>query len=302
MNTHSAHPDSAHSHSMHGHAMNASVAPLERNWIRGLVLTCALAIAVWVGLAASSHFVDPRAVPAGCVTLATSKTDAVVTLAIVWTLLTLLGMGVGRLVNAVVGTFVVGAGCAALALRSSGVDGAIFDQASMTALGAETLMWAVPVTITLVAIFRFSGSLPDIAPRFTSEPWWKEYFDLDAIRAGLVGALLPIVAWLVVRNMLKGQAFGGACLGGITVGIAYRLIAPQITPLFAFVAPLILMGLYQMFVASRVTADLSMLFAAGALAPELRVMPADSVAGSLTGVAIGLGWARSFRRSDTITT
>lgn len=291
MNTHSAHSDST----------PASVAPLERNWIRGLVLTSALVVAVWVGLNASLRLVDVRAVAAGCVTLATSKSDALITLAAVWIVLTILGMGVGRLVNAVVGVFVVGAGFAALALRSSAITGPVFDNGSLVAIGAETVIWALPMTITLIAIFRFSGSLPDIAARFPDEPWWREYFDLDAIRAGLVGALLPLVVWLVVRNMLKGQAFGGACIGGITVGIAYRLIAPQVTPLFAFIAPIVLMGAYQIVVATRLTVGLSTLFAASALAPELRVMPMDTVAGALTGVAIGLGWARSFRRSDTIT-
>lgn len=289
-------------HSAHSHSTHANSAPLEQNWIRGVVLTSALVVAIWVGLTASSRIVDLSAVPAGCVTLATSKSDAVVTLAAVWIVLTLLGMGVGRLVNAVVGVFVVGAGFAAFALRSSTVTGPIFENSSLVAVGAETLIWAVPATITLIAVFRFSGPLPDIAPRFAGEPWWREYFDLDALRAGLVGALLPLVAWLVVRNMLKGQAIGGACLGGVTVGIAYRLLAPQVTPLFAFVAPIVLMGLYEIAVASRLTVDLSTLFAAGALAPELRLMPMDTVAGALTGVAIGIGWARSFRRSDTITT
>ncbi len=210
-------------------------------------------------------------------------------------------MGVGRLVNAVVGIFVVGAGFTALALRSSAVTGPVFEGASMAAIGVETLIWSLPITITLIAVFLFSGPLPDITKRFPGDPWWREYFDLDALRAGLVGALLPLIVWLVVRNMLKGQAFGGACLGGVAAGIAYRLIAPQVTPLFAFAAPIVLMGGYQVAVAIRGPIDLSSLFAASAITPELRLMPLDTVAGALTGVAIGLGWARSFRRSDTIT-
>ncbi len=290
-------------HGAHSSLATASVPPRERNWIRGLVLTSAIVLAILVGVTASGRLVDARAIPAGCVSLATSRADAITTLACVWVALTLLGLGVGRLVNAVVGAFVFGAGLTALTLRSASISGAIFDHASLRAIGMETLIWAVPLTLTLVVIFRLSGPLPDIAPRFGGEAgrrWWREYFDLDAIRSGFVGVLLPLMAWVLVRNMLKGQAFGGACAGGVAVGIAYRLVAPQVTPLFAFIAPVVLMGVYQVYGASRLSVDPTLLFAAGSLPPELRLLPLDTVAGAVTGVAIGLGWARSFRRSDTI--
>jgi len=60
------------------------------------------------------------------------------------------------------------------------------------------------------------------------------------------------------------------------------------------------MGGYQWFVANRITLSSETLLALGALPPELRVMPLDVVAGALAGVALGIGWARSFRKTDTI--
>ncbi|MSQ90660.1 MAG: hypothetical protein EXS01_04595 [Phycisphaerales bacterium] len=275
-------------------------ASIERTWLRGVVLSITLAAAVLLGVLASQHFLDARGEPAGCFTLAVSKSSALVGLFALLILLTILGMVAGRLVNAVVGVFVLGAGLTALTLRSSSVTGAFFDGASFTALSIEPIIWVIPIAGAVLAIFRFAGAPPDIAPRYPGGSWREEFCDGEAIRAGLVALLVPLVVWLVVRNMLKGQALGGMCVGAIAVGIAYRLMAPRVQPLFAFIAPILVMGVYQLIVASRSPGDLGVAFATNSIPPELRVMPMDVVAGSLIGVAIGIGWARSFRRSDTI--
>ncbi len=280
---------------------DAATGSMERTWLRGLVLTFTIVGALWLGMTASSRMIDACGEPAGCVTLAISKSSAIITFGALMVLLTILAMVAGRLVNAVVGVFVLGAGLTGLTLTSSAISVAIFSGASLASLAVETWVWTLPSALAVVLVFRFSGSPPDIAPRYPGESMWREYFDVEALRSGIVGVLLPLVAWLVVRTMLKGQAFGGACLGGVAVGIAFRLFAPTIQPVFAFISPILLTGAYQLFVSSRMTGDLGVLFAANAISPELRLMPMDVVAGSLTGVAIGIGWARSFRRSDTIT-
>ena len=294
-------PHAMNTFSQSSAASNPAEQSAERGWIRGLVLTITIVGALWLGSTSSNRMIDVCGEPAGCVTLATSKTSAILTLGAVMILLTILAMIAGRLVNAVVGVFVLGAGLAGLTLRSASIAGAIFGGASLPSLAIETMIWAVPSAISVVLIFRFSGSPPDIAQRFPGESMWKEYFDSDALRGAITGVLLPLIAWLVIRTMFKGQAFGGACLGGIAVGIAFRLFAPNVQPILAFISPILLAGGYQLFVASRMTGDIGTLFAINALPPELRMMPLDVVAGSLTGVAIGIGWARSFRRSDTIT-
>ncbi|MSR44089.1 MAG: hypothetical protein EXS15_01855 [Phycisphaerales bacterium] len=281
------------------HSTQQAARMMERPWIRGVVLTVTIGTAMWLGVSASQQFLDARAEPAGCVTLATSTSAAVVTMCILMVLLTALGMIAGKLVNAVVGVFVLGTGLAALSLRSAAVSGAFFEDASFVSIAVESMIWSIPTAIAVVTIFRFAGSPPDIETRRPGESWWLEYFDPEALRAGLVAIVVPIVVWCVVRNMLKGQAFGGACLGGVVVGIAYRMMAPRVQPIVAFVAPILAIGLSQFVTAMRLSGDLGVAFAANALPPQMRLMPMDVVAGSLTGVAIGIGWARSFAKSDT---
>ncbi len=276
-------------------------ASIEKPWIRGLVLTITIVIAVCVGMATSRRMMDAGGEPAGCMTLATSKFSALATFFVAMALLTGLAMGAGRLVNAIVGVFVLGAGLAAISLTSASISGAIFVGASLPSLALETAIWTIPTGLAVILIFWFSGSPPDIALRYPGESLWREYFDLDALRAGIVGVLVPLIAWIVIRNMLKGQAFGGACLGAVAVGIGVRLMAPRVQPVIAFISPILLTGAYQYFASSRMNGDTAVLFASNEISPELRMMPLDVVAGSLTGVAIGIGWARSFRRSDTMT-
>ncbi len=273
---------------------------LDQGWVRGTTLALALAAAILIGLGASGWLVDIRGVDAGSVILATSKGGAIAVFAVVLLLATLVGCIVGRLVNAVVGTFVVGCALAALSMRSGAVDAPIFDGVPLASLGMETLMWSLPAAIAVSLVFLAAGPLPDVPRRSEEGPLWREYFDIDAWRAGLTGVLLPVVAWLLVRSMMKGQALGGACAGGIAVGIAFRMIAPRIQPVVAFVTPIAFMGIYQWMVAGRGLVGADGLFAAGVLPPGMRVMPLDTVAGTFVGVAIGIGWARSFRKTDTI--
>lgn len=273
---------------------------MERGWIRGAFLTLAIGASIWIGIAASSLGVDARGVATGTIALSTSTGSAAIVLLGLFAVATVIAAAVGRLVNAVVGLFVLGAVLTAFSMRTGAISSAVFDSASLSSIGIEALLWTLPVAIGVVVVFRVAGPLPDVPPRHDEGPWWREYFDLEALRASLVGGLLPIVAWLLVRSVMKGQAIGGACVGGIAVGMAFRLVAPRIQPAIAFISPILLMGGYQWFVASRLRVGADALFAATLLPPELCVMPLDTVAGTLLGVAIGIGWARSFRKTDTI--
>lgn len=273
---------------------------MERHWIRGVILTLAIAAAVWFGLTISSEWMDRRGVSAGCISLASQASSAVLPLLGLMILLTILGMVVARLINAVVGVFVVGAGFAALDMRSAPISSAVFDGVAFSSIGLETLIWTIPIALCVVLIFRAGGPLPDIAPRNEGNPLFREYFDLDALRASLLGVLMPVVVWLVVRTMLKGQALGGACAGGIAVGMAFRMMAPRVQPVMAFISPILVMGAYQVFFGRGATNSMAILFANNAIGAEFRLLPMDTIAGTLTGVAIGIGWARNFRRSDTI--
>ncbi len=268
--------------------------------MRGIALALALPFCSWLGIAASGFIVDARGVAAGCVSLATSKGAAIGVLATVLIIATAAAALIGRLVNAVVGMFVVGAALAALSMRSGAFDAVIFDSGDLNSLGLETLLWTLPAALATLAVFLASGPLPDVPRRYDDGPWWREYFDFDALRVGLVGTLMLLVVWLIVRNMMKGQALGGACLGGIAVGMAYRMIAPQVQPVVAFITPILFLGVGEMLVSRQPPLTTELLFTVNEIAPQTRVMPLDAVAGSFIGVAIGIGWARSFRKTDTI--
>ncbi len=271
----------------------------ERPWLRGVFLAIALVCACWIGVTASYRVQDLLGQPAGCVTLAASKSSAIITFGSGLVLMTILAMVAARLINSVVGVFVLGFGLAGLTLVSSSVSGAFFVDASSSSLAIETMIWGIAIAVAVVAIFRVGGAPPDIALRYPGESIWREYFDANALRAGLTGVLLPLLAWVIVRTMMKGQAFGGACIGGVAVGIAYRMVAPHVQPVFAFIAPILLTGAYQLL-SSRSTGNTGVAFALNTISPEMRLLPMDVVAGSLIGVAMGIGWARGLRRSDTI--
>jgi hypothetical protein len=57
-------------------------------------------------------------------------------------------------------------------------------------------------------------------------------------------------------------------------------------------------GLAQLMLAGPAAASLDARFASGSLNPILCVMPADVAAGSLCGVAVGLGWSRGLVKRD----
>lgn len=272
----------------------------ERAAARGVVLAGGLLAATVIGFAAPSLTRDGLGIPATTVVLSQSPAATAALMLGTFAALTVIAAVVGRSINAVVGLFVLGWGLMVFSMAGGNGSDAIFLGASMRGIGVETLLWGVVTAVAVVLVFRWSGALLDIPPRDPNAPFWREYFDLDALRGGVAGLLLPVTAWFVVRNMMKGQAIGGAFLGGIAVGLVFRLAASAVQPVLAFIAPILLTGVLQIITAGEVRAQLDAQFAAGSLSPLARMMPLDIVSGALIGVAIGVGWARSFKRSDTM--
>ena len=77
-----------------------------------------------------------------------------------------------------------------------------------------------------------------------------------------------------------------------------RLVAAHEQPILLFAAPCVVLGVAQLMLAGPAMGTLDARFASGSLSPILCAMPADVAAGSLCGVAIGLGWSRGLVKRD----
>lgn len=213
---------------------------------------------------------------------------------------TALGIVMARIANSAVGLFVLGGSLFGLAWRTASVTELARIAAESSAgghplLGAcvEDLVWAVLLAAASLALFRFGGALPDIEPNedgqvpspCTSIDGWR------AVAAGV--AVLPVV-WLVARTTSSGQLIGAAFLGGMVAGLAARLISPHVQPVLVTPAVLVAAAIGHAWVAFTVGAEFPDLVRAGTLPQLGRPMPIQYAAGAAMGVAMGLGWAKSF--------
>lgn len=209
---------------------------------------------------------------------------------------TLMAIIVGRIFNAVVGCFVVGATLAALSMRFGTIEDFAFAGGSLTAAAIETAAWALLVALLALVVFVGSGPLPDLHRRRDS--WLAELADSKAaifVATALVA--LPVV-WLVVQTPAKGQALGGTILAGAAAGFVGRLLAPRTQPILLFATP-VLAGAVAMVIGDvGAGSSIANAYVEGSLPHLSWPMPIDWAAGSLCGVAIGLGWARGFVKEE----
>jgi hypothetical protein len=213
-------------------------------------------------------------------------------------LATAVASAVGYLVNAVVGLFVLGAGLYVPAMRFGTIEDLAFAGGSLPLLAAETLLWTALVAAGTLAVFRVAGELPDMAADPGREQGALARLGLRGLVAGLL--TLPVV-WLLARSALPGQTLAAAVIAGIAVGMAGRALAPGAQPRLLYVAPGVLGAAGYLVASAMVEGSLADAWVADAIPALARPRPVDYAAGSLMGVSMGLGWARSFvpeRRSD----
>ena len=203
---------------------------------------------------------------------------------------------VGRLVNAAVGLFVLGAGLWALRWRSGTAQDLAFDSGSLAMVALETALWGGVVLSATMVVFRIAGPLQDVAAADGPQPAdrWSR-MGLRGVGAGIL--VLPVV-WLVARSPLKGQTLMAVVLGGLVVGMVGRLLSPHAQPRLLFAAPCFFGALGHAVAAMTVSEPLPDAFVAQALPALSLPMPIDYAAGSLMGVAMGLGWAKGFLQQD----
>ena len=77
-----------------------------------------------------------------------------------------------------------------------------------------------------------------------------------------------------------------------------RLVRPHVQPILLFASPLVFGAVAHLAGAALLREPLDGAFVAGTLWPTNLPQPVHSMAGSLMGVSVGLGWARSFLHED----
>lgn len=197
-----------------------------------------------------------------------------------------------RPINAAVSLFCVGCGVAAYAMRCGSVSDAVFQGAGFRWFGAETLGWGAFVAAVSVAVFRVGGPLPDVPAPDAEQSFLAGLLRPRALASLLAALAAPLLLVFTLVGASKGQAIGACTLAGVATAFVARLIAPREQPILLFAAPCVAIGVAQLVLAGPAMASLDAQFASGTLSPILCAMPADAAAGSLCGVAIGLGWSR----------
>lgn len=210
--------------------------------------------------------------------------------------------GVGRLINAVVGMFALGCGLGVLAMRAGTLEDLAFSGAAagptLRGMAIETLVWAVAIAAASVVTFRVAGPLPDAAE--IDDPRVDGPFGRNAFLSLAAGLIVLPAAWLLALSPMKGQALGAVVVGSMLAGLGGRLLAPRVPPVLLFAAPCLAAALGQLVVSAIVPAasPIADLFVARQI-PRIAVpMPIDWAAGGTVGIALGIGWSRSFLKAE----
>jgi hypothetical protein len=194
--------------------------------------------------------------------------------------------------------FALGIGLAVIAARCGSVLDAAFDGDSLRPLAAETLAWSLAAAAMAAVVFRVSGPLVDFPPRSRKGPFLQEVVNADAMRSLLTGLLAAAVLWFGMVTMQKGQAVGCTFVGGVAAAFVGRRIHAGSQPILLVAAPVLVVGLAQLWTALTFVMPLDQALATRALPGWSMATPLDVVAGSFLGVPFGLGWSKPAGQDD----
>ena len=272
---------------------------MKRAIVRNVALFGGLALSGALCVAALPYLNSPRGAAGPTILMADSPVAALVAVMLCLTLAALLCGIVARLTNSAVGMFVLGAGIFVLAGRMATVKEVAFftdrgsESGTITVLALETLFWAILALVLTSIVFRLGGLLSDIKP-LELERVPHPLFSAEGMKSAAAGALmLPLVAMIAKSNM-TGQMLGATFLGGVAAGLTGRLISPNVQPILLFASPIFFGALGHLFALVLLKRPLDIAYVVDDLPVFTRPMPIDYAAGSLMGVAVGVGWARSF--------
>ena len=210
---------------------------------------------------------------------------------------------VGRLINSVVGMFVLGIGLFALDGRLETARVFAFMNDSSDPRGALAMLTMEALLVAAVAlgatfiVFGIGGKLRDVHPD-EGGVTPRTIASMEAIKSAAAGVIVLLAVYFIAQSDMKGQIIGSILAGGMIAGLVARLVAPHVQPVLIFCSPIVFGGLGYLIAMVLVKAPLDATYVAGTLPALARPMPLDYAAGSLMGIAIGLGWARSFLQHE----
>lgn len=201
---------------------------------------------------------------------------------------------VGKLINSAVGLFVMGWGLAVFAMRTETVqEFALAGDSSLVLITLETLLWAGILLGMTLLMFRFAGAFKDIHPREYEQPP-NPMRSPEAIKLFLPTVLVLPAVLLIAQSPMKGQVLGAVFIGSMLGSLISRLMSPHVQPHLLFAMPCMFGALGYVIGMFQLDGPIAEAFVTHTIPTLCLPMPVDYAAGSLMGVAVGLGWAKSF--------
>ena len=270
------------------------VTPAAESSVRRTVFLCIVIIIVaLVGVFASRFCVSPRGAASPALLVATQPMPAIAAVLVAMIIALLITLTLAKPINAVVSLFALGCAFAAYAMQTGTISDFVFLGANMKLAAAETIVWGVFIMLAAMITFRVGGALVDVPAHDRDGTFAGEIFHKRAMLSLLAGlAAIPILLFTMV-GASKGQAIGACAIAGVITAVIGRMIAPRAQPIVLFAMPALVIGVAQLvlaFTGAAVSPDIA--FVNGTLSPICVPMPMDIAAGSLLGVAIGLGWSK----------
>ena len=267
---------------------------IHREVARSLLLVVIFGVLAWVGAMACGMTMMTDSGTRGPSMLSAASPIVAIIASIVTAGIAIVGgIVMTKAQNFAVGMFAMGGAFFGFVWRLDAMSAFAFADRSPVTLIIELLILGAIAFAVMVLFERVTGGMTDVAPTDAGPP------NPIVSRAALTQAAAAFVAlpvgWFFARTFLPGQVIGAAIVGGLVAGLAARLLAPTVQPVL--VVPAVLLsgavgvgvGMFQLDGSTMAAA-----IARGELPALLGIAPMHWMVGAFLGVAMGLGWAKSF--------
>ncbi|MSR34844.1 MAG: hypothetical protein EXS12_08655 [Phycisphaerales bacterium] len=274
-------------------------APVAESSVRRTVLLFIVIIIVaLLGVFASRFSVSPRGAASPALLVATQPALAIAAALAAMIVALLIALTLAKPINAVVSLFALGCAFAAYAMQTGTIADFVFLNTNMKLAAVETIAWSVFIAIAAMIAFRVGGALVDVPAHNRDGTFTGEIFHKRALMSLLAGVVsIPVLIFTMI-GASKGQAIGACVIAGVITSVIGRLIAPRAQPILLFAMPALAIGVAQLALAFATTISPDIAFVNATLSPIRVPMPMDIAAGSLIGVAIGLGWSKGLVKHE----